>query len=175
MGIYKGEWGGLSQSPKWQMGQHRKVPNDTERYRKVPNDILNGEPRCRAKEGGVGGRKMNGEDKWVKGVSRLNGRKKVVVLKMEGDYGWRNGLRACHGMSEVRRNIGANPGSLNVLTRDRGSGMGVAKVRCAATRPELRQSGGKVTWGVGRHGVGDGEVVRKVWCGGSARGRDSGI
>ncbi|KAF8328813.1 uncharacterized protein EI90DRAFT_3017437 [Cantharellus anzutake] len=65
-------------------------------------------------------------------------------------------------MSEVCQDIGANPGSPNVPTRDRGSGMGVAKVRCAATRLELRQSGGKVTWRVGRHGVGDGEVVRKV-------------
>ncbi|KAF8330166.1 uncharacterized protein EI90DRAFT_3016894 [Cantharellus anzutake] len=65
-------------------------------------------------------------------------------------------------MSEVRQDIGANPGSPNVPTRDRGSGMGVAKVRCAATRPELRQSGGKVTWRVGRQGVGDGEVVRKL-------------
>ncbi|KAF8322774.1 uncharacterized protein EI90DRAFT_3249301 [Cantharellus anzutake] len=43
------------------------------------------ELRCQAKEGGVGGRKMNGEDKWVKGVSRLNGSKKVVMLRMEGD------------------------------------------------------------------------------------------
>ncbi|KAF8331417.1 uncharacterized protein EI90DRAFT_3016411 [Cantharellus anzutake] len=65
-------------------------------------------------------------------------------------------------MSEVCQDIGANPGSPNVPTWDPGSGMGVAKVRCAATRPELRQSGGKVTWGVGRHGVGDGEVVRKL-------------
>ncbi|KAF8307015.1 uncharacterized protein EI90DRAFT_3297874 [Cantharellus anzutake] len=47
-------------------------------------------------------------------------------------------------MSEVRQDIGANPGSPNVPTRDRGSGMGVAKVRCAATRPELRQPGGKM-------------------------------
>ncbi|KAF8322891.1 uncharacterized protein EI90DRAFT_3019955 [Cantharellus anzutake] len=58
---------------KW--GKHRKVPNDTERYRKVPDDIENGEPRCRAKEGGVEGWKMNGEDKWwveewFKGMSR---------------------------------------------------------------------------------------------------------
>ncbi|KAF8311783.1 uncharacterized protein EI90DRAFT_3023412 [Cantharellus anzutake] len=65
-------------------------------------------------------------------------------------------------MLEVRQDIGANPGSPNVPTRDRGSGMGVAKVRCAAIRLELRQSGGKVTWRVGRHGVGDGEVVRKA-------------
>ncbi|KAF8329134.1 uncharacterized protein EI90DRAFT_3017373 [Cantharellus anzutake] len=64
-------------------------------------------------------------------------------------------------MSEVCQDIGANPGSPNVPTWDRGSGMGVAKVRCAATRPELRKSGGKVTWRVGRQGVGDGEVVRK--------------
>ncbi|KAF8335300.1 uncharacterized protein EI90DRAFT_3120283 [Cantharellus anzutake] len=51
-------------------------------------------------------------------------------------------------MSEVRWDIGANPESPNVLTQDRASGMGVAKVRCAATRPELRQSGGKegVMW-----------------------------
>ncbi|KAF8317291.1 uncharacterized protein EI90DRAFT_3021366 [Cantharellus anzutake] len=158
------------------MGQHRKVPNDTERYRKVLNDILNGEPRCQAKEGGVGGWKMNGEDKWVKEVAL---KVELRIQRMLGDSnkrnGWRNSLRACHGMSEVRQDIGANPGSPNVPTRDRASGMGVAKVRCTATRLELRQSGGKVTWGVGRHGVGDGEVVRKVWCGGSARGRDSGI
>ncbi|KAF8330384.1 uncharacterized protein EI90DRAFT_3124431 [Cantharellus anzutake] len=63
-------------------------------------------------------------------------------------------------MLENRWEVGANPESLNVPTQDRASGMGVAKVRCAATRPELRQLGGKVTWEVGSYGVGDDEVVR---------------